>query len=137
MESNQVSIGPKVAVKGELTAGEDLTIDGRIDGTIQVRDHVVTIGPHAEIAADVTARIVVILGSVKGNATATEKVEIRTGGALEGDITAPRVALADGAHFRGRIDMGAPPAKPAQPPAGVQVAAPQVGAPQPVRPVAV
>src|SRR5688572_32818592 len=100
-----VNIGKSVVIKGELTASEDLTIEGQVDGKIELRQNVLTIGPNGKIKAQVFAKSVIILGEVTGNVTATEKVDIRDNGSVDGDIAAPRVAIAEGAHFRGSIDM--------------------------------
>jgi len=121
-ERDIVNIGKSVVIKGELNGSEDLTIEGVVEGTIQLKDHVLTIGPNGKIKAQVFAKAVIILGQVTGNVTASEKVDIRDNGAVDGDIISPRVAIAEGAHFRGSVDMqrkpeGAvkPAAAPAQP----------------------
>ena len=119
MEKDIVNIGKSVVIKGELNGSEDLTIEGHVEGTIQLRDHVLTIGPNGRIKAQVFAKSVIVLGEVTGNVTASDKVDIRDNGSVDGDIVSPRVAIAEGAHFRGSVDMqrkaGAaqPPAKPA------------------------
>jgi cytoskeletal protein CcmA (bactofilin family) len=114
-ESDIVNIGKSVVIKGELNGSEDLTIEGQVEGTIQLKDHVLTIGPHGRIRAQVFAKSVVVLGEVTGNVNASEKVDIRDAGSVDGDIISPRVAIAEGAHFRGSVDMqrqgGTPPAK--------------------------
>ncbi len=104
MEST-VNIGKSVVIKGELTGSEDLTIEGQVEGTIQLREHVLTIGANARIKAQVFAKAVIVLGEVTGNVTASEKVDIRDNGSVDGDIVSPRVAIAEGAHFRGSVDM--------------------------------
>ena len=111
-----MNIGKSVVIKGELSGSEDLTIEGQVDGKIELRQNVLTIGPNGKIKAQVFAKSVVILGEVTGNVTASEKVDIRDNGSVDGDIAAPRVAIAEGAHFRGSIDMQRPaaPAKPAE-----------------------
>jgi cytoskeletal protein CcmA (bactofilin family) len=98
-------IGKSVVIKGELNGSEDLTIEGQVDGKIELRENVLTIGPNGRIKAQVFAKSVVVLGEVTGNVTASDKVDIREDGSVDGDITAPRVAIAEGAHFRGSIDM--------------------------------
>jgi len=123
-ERGNVNIGKSVVIKGELTGSEDLTIDGHVEGTIQLREHVLTIGANGRIKAQVFAKIVVVLGEVIGNVTATEKVDIRDNGSVDGDIVAPRISIAEGAHFRGSVDMqrksdGAPAAKSGAPAAAV------------------
>ena len=104
-ERATVNIGKSVIIKGELSGSEDLTIEGQVEGKIELRQNVLTIGANARIKAQVFAKAVVILGEVTGNVTATEKVDIRDNGSVDGDIAAPRVAIAEGAHFRGSIDM--------------------------------
>jgi cytoskeletal protein CcmA (bactofilin family) len=105
MERDIVNIGKSVVIKGELNGSEDLTIEGHVEGTIQLRDHVLTIGPNGRIKAQVFAKAVIVLGEVTGNVSATDKVDIRDNGSVDGDIVAPRVAIAEGAHFRGSVDM--------------------------------
>jgi len=105
MEKDIVNIGKSVVIKGELNGSEDLTIEGHVEGTIQLREHVLTIGPNGRIKAQVFAKSVIVLGEVTGNVTATDKVDIRDNGSVDGDIISPRVAIAEGAHFRGSVDM--------------------------------
>lgn len=100
-----VNVGKSVVIKGEVNGSEDLTIEGQVDGKIELRQHMLTIGPNGRITAEVFAKSVVILGTVVGNVTATEKVNIRESGSVDGDVTAPRIAIAEGAHFRGNVDM--------------------------------
>ena len=138
MEKGPVNIGKSVVIKGELTGSEDLTIEGHVEGKIELRQNVLTIGPNGRIKAQVFAKSVVILGEVTGNVTASEKVDLRDNGSVDGDIAAPRVAIAEGAHFRGSIDMqraGAKPgestgSKPAGQPAAAAPAAAAPAAPQ-------
>src|ERR1700737_1655616 len=112
MEKDVVNIGKSGVIKGELNGSEDLTIEGHVEGTIQLKDHVLTIGPNGRIKAQVFAKSVVVLGEVTGNVTAGDKVDIH--GSVEGDIISPRVTIAEGAHFRGSVDMQrkAAPSKP-------------------------
>jgi cytoskeletal protein CcmA (bactofilin family) len=131
-----VNIGKSVVIKGELNGSEDLTIEGQVEGKIELRQNILTIGPNGRIKAQVFAKAVIILGEVTGNVTATEKVDIRDNGSVDGDIASPRVAIAEGAHFRGSIDMqksGGKPAekvesKPASQPAASPAAAQTAGA---------
>ena len=104
-ERDMVNIGKSVVIKGELSGSEDLTIEGEVDGKIELRQNVLTIGPNGKIKAQVFAKSVVVQGEVHGNITATEKVDIRDSGSVDGDVVAPRVSISDGAHFRGSIDM--------------------------------
>jgi cytoskeletal protein CcmA (bactofilin family) len=120
---DMVNIGKSVVIKGELSGSEDLTIEGHVEGRIDLKDNVLTIGPNGKIKAEVFAKSVVVLGEVTGNVTASEKVDIRDNGSVDGDIASPRVAIAEGAHFRGSVDMQragqkGQPAKPAQPQQG-------------------
>jgi cytoskeletal protein CcmA (bactofilin family) len=100
-----------------------------------LRDHILTIGPNGKIKAQIFAKAVIVLGSVTGNVTASEKVDIRDNGSVEGDITSPRVAIAEGAIFRGSVDMqrqaAAPAPKPAPAPTPAVVEAKPAGAPAP------
>src|SRR5579864_7605583 len=105
LEKHIVNIGKSVVIKGELNGSEDLTIEGHVEGTIQLRDHVLTIGPNGRIKAQVFAKAVIVLGEVHGNVSASDKVDIRENGSVDGDLIAPRVAIAEGAHFRGSVDM--------------------------------
>jgi cytoskeletal protein CcmA (bactofilin family) len=128
VERNIVNIGKSVVIKGELSGSEDLIIEGQVDGKIELRDNVLTIGPNGKIKAQIFAKAVIVQGEVTGNVTATEKVDIRDNGSLDGDIASPRVAIAEGAHFRGSIDMqkvtpkpeGAAPRPPEPRPADVK-----------------
>jgi cytoskeletal protein CcmA (bactofilin family) len=99
------NIGKSVIIKGELSGSEDLTIEGQVEGKIELNNNVLTIGTNAKIKAQVFAKTIVVLGEVTGNITASEKVDIRDNGSVDGDITSPKVAIAEGAHFRGAIDM--------------------------------
>jgi cytoskeletal protein CcmA (bactofilin family) len=99
-------VGKSVVFTGNLTSLEDMTIDGRVEGTIEVRDHDLTIGPDANIQATISARVVTVLGVVTGAITATTKVDIHESGTVNGDITAPRLVIAEGAQFQGRADTG-------------------------------
>jgi cytoskeletal protein CcmA (bactofilin family) len=136
-----VNIGKSVVIKGELNGSEDLTIEGQVEGKIELKDHVLTIGPNGKIKAQVFAKALIVLGEVNGNVTATDKVEIRDGGSVDGDIIAPRVAIADGAHFRGSVDMQRRTGQPqqqqgSQPQRSAATVAPQAPAAQVAQPAA-
>lgn len=125
------NIGKSVVIKGELNGSEDLVIEGQVEGKIELRENVLTIGANGRIKAQIFAKQVIVQGEVIGNMTASEKIDIRENGSVEGDIVAPRVAIAEGAHFRGSIDMqkGSPKgagatAAPGQKPAGAPAPAP-------------
>jgi cytoskeletal protein CcmA (bactofilin family) len=109
--SDVVHIGKSVCVKGEITGDEDLTIEGNVEGKIELSNHNLVIGTNAKIRAEISAKNVQIIGSVVGNVIASERVEIQEVGSLEGDITSPRVNIHDGAHFKGAVDMIKPSAK--------------------------
>jgi cytoskeletal protein CcmA (bactofilin family) len=99
-------VGKSVIFKGDLISSEDMTIDGRVEGTIEVRDHDLTIGPDADIRAEVVAKIVTVLGAVTGTITAREKVDIRAAGSVVGNIISPRLTMAHGAMVNGKVDTG-------------------------------
>ena len=122
-----VHIGKSVVIKGELSGSEDLTIEGQVDGKIELRQNVLTIGPNGRIKAQVFAKAVIVQGEVTGNISASEKVDIRDNGSVDGDIASPKVAIAEGAHFRGSIDMQKAGAKAAE--AKPAAAAPAAAAP--------
>jgi cytoskeletal protein CcmA (bactofilin family) len=125
-----VNIGKSVVIKGELSGSEDLTIEGHVEGRIDLKDNVLTIGPNGKIKAEVFAKSVVVLGEVTGNVTASEKVDIRDNGSVDGDIASPRVAIAEGAHFRGSVDMQRQGQKAQQQQPQKPANAPQQGQPQ-------
>jgi cytoskeletal protein CcmA (bactofilin family) len=104
------NIGKSVVIKGELNGNEDLVIEGYVEGTIHLCDHVLTIGSEGRVNARIFAKSVIVLGEVTGNVTASEKVDIRDNGSLDGTIVAPRASIAEGAHFRGTVDMQRRPA---------------------------
>jgi cytoskeletal protein CcmA (bactofilin family) len=124
IERDKVNIGKSVVIKGELSGSEDLTIEGHCEGRIELRDNVLTIGPNGKIRAEVFAKAVIVLGEVVGNVTASEKVDIRDNGSVDGDIISPRVAIAEGAHFRGSVDMQRAGAKSSAPVAPVSTPKP-------------
>jgi len=100
-----MNFGDSVVFKGELSGAEDLTFCGQMQGNVKLSDHTLTIGPHAEIIADISAKAVVVNGAVVGNVTASEVVEIEATGSVTGDISTPRLAIADGGYFHGRVEM--------------------------------
>ena len=127
-----MNIGKSIVIKGELSGSENLTIEGHVEGNIQLKEHVLTIGPNGKIKASVFAKSVIVLGEVSGDVTASDKVDIRDNGSVDGDIIAPRVAIAEGAHFRGTVDMQRKGSAPlSQPAAKAAAPAPEVkGQPQ-------
>jgi cytoskeletal protein CcmA (bactofilin family) len=129
LQGEHVNIGKSVVIKGELSGSEDLTIEGNVEGRIELKENILTIGPNGKIRAEVFAKSVIVLGEVTGNVTASEKVDIRDNGSVDGDITSPRVAIAEGAHFRGSVDMQRAGAKPANAAATKPAAAAAAAAP--------
>ena len=105
MKQESVSIGKSIVIKGEVSGSEDLIIEGQVEGKIELRDHVLSVGETGRVQAHIVAKAIIVHGAVTGNLTAAEKVDIRENGTVDGDIVAPRVAIADGAKFRGSIDM--------------------------------
>jgi cytoskeletal protein CcmA (bactofilin family) len=108
-------IGSLILVKGDVVSSGDLVIDGRVEGTIELGDHSLTIGSDASVIADLVARTVTISGTVKGNVTGAARVELRATGTVDGDITTPAFVMQEGATLRGRVDTG--PRRPTTPPA--------------------
>lgn len=100
-----MDLGKSVVIKGELSGSEDFTLYGQMEGSIRLSDHTLTIGPHANIKAEISAKAVIIMGAVTGDVTAREMVDIRGTGSVTGDIRSPRLAVADGGFLRGRVDM--------------------------------
>jgi len=103
--SSVANIGKSLKIKGELSGNEDLTIEGNIEGQINLKDHNLTIGQNGKIVAEIRAKSVNVAGQVKGNIVAVDKIEVASTGVMLGDLTAPRVILADGCRFKGSIDM--------------------------------
>jgi cytoskeletal protein CcmA (bactofilin family) len=126
VDNGAARIGKSIVIRGEVKGGEDLVIDGRVEGTVTLADNRLTIGPNADVAADLTARDVLVLGKVQGNITATGRVELRAGCQISGDIRAFRLVVEDNAGVRGKVDL-TPGSKPGD--AAPSQAAPQVTAP--------
>ena len=113
--ADQATIGKSLVIKGEVTGSESLYIDGRVEGSINLAGNRVTIGRNGVVAANINAREIVVLGKVRGNLTASDRVDIRSDGSLTGDVIAARISIEDGAFFKGGIDIrkgGQPQAKP-------------------------
>ncbi len=106
--SEQATIGKSLFVKGEVTGSESLYIDGRVEGTISLPGNRVTVGRNGQVAANITAREVVVLGKVRGDMTASDRVDIRSEGSLTGNVAAARISIEDGAYFKGGIDIRKP-----------------------------
>jgi cytoskeletal protein CcmA (bactofilin family) len=101
----RATIGPSIFIKGDLTGDEDLIIEGRVEGKVDLKQNNVTVGRNGRVKADVFGRVVTIEGEVDGNVFAQEQAVLRQSGAIRGNITSPRVVLEDGSRFKGTIDM--------------------------------
>ena len=103
--ADQATIGKSLVIKGEVTGSESLYIDGRVEGSINLAGNRVTVGRNGVVAANINAREIVVLGKVRGNLTASDRVDIRSDGSLTGDVVAARISIEDGAFFKGGIDI--------------------------------
>lgn len=128
-KGQSATIGRSITIRGEVTGDEDLMIQGRVEGSVNLKQHAVTVGPDGEVKADVAARVVTVEGKVEGNVSADEQVVLRTSASVKGDISAPRLVLEDGARFRGGVDMGEGASRNARPadslPSGQSKSAPE------------
>ena len=104
----QATLGKSLVIKGEVTGSESLYIDGRVEGSINLPGNRVTVGRNGVVAANISAREIVVLGKVRGNMTASDRVDIRGEGSLTGDVIAQRISIEDGAYFKGGIDIRKP-----------------------------
>ena len=109
---DQATIGKSLVVKGEISGGESLYIDGKVEGSINLPGNRVTVGRNGQVAATILAREIVVLGKIRGNCQATDRVDIRAEGSLTGDVIAARISIEDGAFFKGGIDIRKPGADP-------------------------
>ncbi len=119
----QATIGKSLVIKGEVSGSESLYIDGKIEGAINLPGNRVTVGRNGQVAANIMAREVVVLGKVRGNVHASDRIDIRSEGSLTGDVIAARISIEDGAFFKGGIDIRKPGA--ADPKSGVVSSAPE------------
>ncbi len=103
--ADQATIGKSLVIKGEVTGSESLYIDGRVEGSISLAGNRVTVGRNGVVSANINAREIVVLGKVRGNITASDRVDIRSDGSLTGDVVAARISIEDGAYFKGGIDI--------------------------------
>jgi len=104
----QATIGKSLVIKGEVTGSESLYIDGRVEGSINLAGNRVTIGRNGIVSANINAREIVVIGKVRGNLLASDRVDIRNEGSLTGDVVAQRISIEDGAFFKGGIDIRKP-----------------------------
>jgi cytoskeletal protein CcmA (bactofilin family) len=127
------TIGKAVKIAGQIYSREDLYVDGDVEGTIELMDHKLTIGPNGKVHAGIKAREVVALGSIQGNVEASERIDIRKDAKLVGDIKTARIVIEDGAYFKGSIDIvktepKVAPSQSRQQPQSVSAAAPAAAA---------
>ena len=101
-------LGKSVMVKGQIISREDLTIDGEVEGTVELQEHRLTVGPNGKVQAGIKAREIVVLGTIHGNVEVTDKIDIRKDAKLVGDIKTVRIVIEDGAYFKGSIDIVKP-----------------------------
>lgn len=105
MDSPTSCIGKTVVIRGELSSAEDIAIAGRVEGTVELREHILTIAPTADVAANVAAKAVIVGGSICGDIIGLQRVDIQNTGSVKGDIAAPRIAMSEGAQLQGRVEM--------------------------------
>jgi len=98
-------LGKSVVIKGELSGSEDLTLHGQMEGKISLPEHTLTIGPQADVKADIAAKAVVVVGTVTGRVSAKDRIDIRSSGRITGDIVSPRLVVAEGGILRGKVEM--------------------------------
>jgi cytoskeletal protein CcmA (bactofilin family) len=110
---DQATIGKGLYIKGEISGTESLFIDGKVEGSINLPGNRVTVGRNGQVAASINAREIVVLGKIRGNVSASDRVDIRAEGSLAGDVAAARISIEDGAYFKGGIDIRKPEGKPA------------------------
>lgn len=103
-------LGKSVIVKGQIFSREDLTIDGEVEGTVELQEHRLTVGPNGKVMATIKAREICVIGTVNGNVEASDKIDIRKDAKLVGDIRTARIVIEDGAYFKGNIDIIRQPA---------------------------
>jgi cytoskeletal protein CcmA (bactofilin family) len=98
-------IGKSVVIKGELSGSEDLYLDGQVEGSIELRNHSLTVGPNGKVKANVSAKGVVIQGKLDGSVTASDRVELRKSAVVTGDVTTQRISIEEGAFLKGKVDI--------------------------------
>ena len=103
-EPKTAQFGRSICVKGEITGSEDLTVDGQVDGRIDLPNHALTVGPNATVCADITAKSVMIFGTILGSVTAHDRIEVRKSGSVEGNVACARLVIQDGAILCGNVE---------------------------------
>jgi len=129
IRSGQATIGKAVKVNGQIFSKEDLYIDGDVEGTVELTDSKLTIGPNGRVQATIRAREVVVLGSIQGNVEAGDRIDIRKEAKLVGDIKTVRIVIEDGAYFKGSIDIVKQESRASTPPTPVTPTRPAVAVP--------
>jgi cytoskeletal protein CcmA (bactofilin family) len=109
-EAKVATIGTSVSIKGEIKGSEDLTVDGQVEGRIDLPDYMLTIGPNATVVADINAKVVTVFGSVIGSVVARDKADVRKSATVEGSITCGRLAVQEGATIKGKVETKSRPA---------------------------
>ena len=105
-QNNQLAnIGKSVMIKGEISGSEDLYIDGSIEGTIDLRDHSLTVGPNGKVKASIIAKAIVIQGKVDGSVSASDRLDLRKSAVVTGDVSTQRIAIEEGAFLKGKVDI--------------------------------
>ncbi len=112
-ETNVANIGKSITIRGDLTGNEDMVIEGKVEGKVDLPNNQLTVGANGSVKAEIHAKSVVIVGHVIGNVHGLERVELQQTGKLEGDVTSPKLIVAEGAHLNGAILMNQPGTKPA------------------------
>jgi len=105
-QKQRAVIGRSISIRGEVTGDEDLLIQGRVDGSVKLKRHSVTVGVDGVVKASISSKFVTVEGKVEGNLSAEEQIVLRSSASVQGDITSPRIIIEDGARFRGGVDMG-------------------------------
>ncbi len=103
--STMANIGKSISIKGNVTGDEDTVIEGRVDGHVELKNHHLTVGPNGEVKGEISAKQCTIVGTVKGNVTALERIEVADTGRVEGDLSSPRLLIQEGAQVNGSISM--------------------------------
>lgn len=99
------NIGKSVSIKGELSGSEDIVVDGRLEGSIQLSGNNLTVGPNGHVQANVTAKNVTVAGALQGNIQASERTELQKTAVVNGDVQTRRIAIEEGAYFKGKLEI--------------------------------
>ena len=105
LSGDLAQIGKSLAIKGDVTGSEDLYVDGRVEGSIDLKNYNLTVGPNGQIKASVESKVIVVQGKLEGNVQATDRVELRKSAVVTGDITTQRISIEEGAYLKGKIDI--------------------------------